>query len=214
MKKIYATLILSSLIFSVNAQNGARKMSKHATATAVNFNKQGNDQTNVIVCDTLGTMTTTDTLFLYTVSSPESGYLAGNNSYADKTKATYLPGALIPAGATISGVFAIFYRDNTNNIGTKGTGNVTMNILGGDTTTGPSGASLGAAPATLTSIISGGTQVGNSLLYLFNFGSAVSAPPAGFFSSLTLPTAASDTAVLFVTRDMSNPTQPNYAWEQ
>jgi len=213
MKKIYATLILSSLIFAANAQNG-RKMSKHATATATaaSFTKQGHNEVNVLVCDTISPIMPTDSLLIYTVGTAQGGgYVAGNNGYGDLTKATFIPGAIVPPASQITGVYCLFLKYAAGN-GTKGTGAVSFNILNGDTTNGPSGASLGTAPTTMATIISSGTQVGDILITLVPFGTPVNAPAAGFFVSMTLPTTTGDTAVFFITRDMSQISH-SYAWE-
>jgi len=214
MKKIYATLILSSLIFAANAQNG-RKMSKHATATTgttLNISKQGHDQVNVTVCDTVSPIMPTDSLLIYTVGTAQGGgYVAGNNGYGDLTKATFIPGSIIPPASTVTAVYCLFLKYATGR-GTKGTGAVSFNILNGDTTSGPSGASLGSAPTTMAAIISGGTQIGDILIAQVPFGTPVNAPAAGFFVSMTLPTVTGDTAVFFITRDMSQVSH-SYAWE-
>jgi len=214
MKKIYATLILSSLIFAVNAQN-SRKTSKHATASAANVVKHGNDQVSVLVCDTVTPSAGTDSLLLYTVGSANGGgYVPGNNGYGDLKKATFIPGALVQPASQVTGVFCIFYLNGTNGQGTKGSGAVDFQVYAGDTTTGPTGASLGTNASTMAAIISGGTPIptNNMLLSLVTFGTPVNAPTAGFFMSMTLPTTTGDTAVLWMTRDMSQ-TWHSYAWE-
>ena len=212
MKKIYATLILSSLIFSVNAQSGRKANNNNQTVSTFNLNRQPNT-TAVVVCDSVPSFLATDSLFLYTVpASAGGGYMGGNNGYGDLKKANFTPAALIPAGATITGVFTILYK-NTNGNGTKGSGAVSMEILTGDTTTGPTATVLGTAATTMTSVL-GGTVVGNSLLYAFTFGTPITAPVSGFFSSLVLPTTAGDTIALYVSRDLSNNMTHNYAWER
>src|ERR1035437_2188548 len=117
MKKIYLTLGLSALLLSVNAQQAIRKVSKHieTASTAVNVNKQGHNQMASIVCDSITTMTTGDSLFLYTAGTNTTtglshGYVVGNNDYGDLKKATFFPASLIPAGATITGVITLFYK--------------------------------------------------------------------------------------------------------
>lgn len=211
MKKIYATLVLSSLVFAANAQDGMRKVSKTA-ATTTAAAKFGNPSTSALVCDTLTTIGANDTLMLYTVGQANGGgYVAGNNGYGDLAKATFMPGSMLQPASTVSGVIAQFFRDVTNNRGTKGSGNITMSIMGGDTTNGPT-TSLGSVTVPLSTVISSGVQTGNSLLFAFSYTTAVSAPSTGFFSSLTLPTATGDTAALFLSQN-SQASAYNYGWE-
>ncbi len=212
MKKFYFTLSLSALLLSVNAQQGGKKSNINHQTASYSLNKGGNDQISVVVCDSVASFAATDSLFLYTVPAASGGgYMAGNNGYTDKVKANFTNAALIPAGSTITGVLAIFYKGTVN--GTKGSGAISMDILNGDTTNGPTGTTLGNAATTLTVITGTGTLIGNSLLYLFTFGVPVSAPAAGFFSALNLPTTTGDTAALFVTRNMAVSSR-NYAWEK
>ncbi len=216
MKKIYLTLGLSALLLSVNAQQGIRKVSKQieSASVAMNLSKQGHNQIATITCDSITNMTTGDSLFLFTAGTAttgvSNGYVVGNNVYGDLKKATFLPGALIPAGATITGVITLFYKASATK-GTHGSSAVAMEIFAGDTTVGPTGTAVGTVTASLTSV-GGGTLVGNELIYKFIFGAAVTAPPTGFFASLTLPTVAGDTAALFCTRNLSAPRR-NYTWE-
>lgn len=215
MKKLYTILALSSLVFSANAQQGARRIAQkhHTAATPVTLNRQVN-QNAAIVCDTVTTIGASDSLFLYTVTSA-GGYLAGSNGYLDKQKATYIPASLVPAGGTITGVMAIMFRDPANNLGTMGTAAVSVDILAGDTTNGPTGSSLGNAASTLTAMTTGGTQAGTDLIYTFLFGTPVNAPAAGFFASMNVPTTAGDTVAMFIsqTSNNTNPNYPNWAWE-
>jgi hypothetical protein len=215
MKKIYLTLGLSALLLSATAQQAIRKGSKAQEAASVAVSKKGHDQVSVTVCDTITTMGPSDSLFMYTAGTNTTtglshGYVVGNNDYGDLKKATFLPGSLIPTGSTITGVIVLFYKGSATK-GTHGTGNVSIEILNGDTTTGPTGAAVATSTASLATIGTTGTLVGNELIYTFPF-AAVAAPAAGFFASLTLPTAAGDTAALFSTRNLSAPRR-NYAWE-
>lgn len=189
-----------------------RKVSKTASAFVAGT-KFGNHSSAALVCDTMTTISATDTLLVYTVSAANGGgYVGGNNGYGDLAKASFMPGSMLQPASTVSGVIAQFYRDTTNNLGTKGSGNVTMSIMGGDTTTGP-GSSLGSVTVPLSTVISSGVQAGISLLYSFTFTAAVSAPSTGFFSSLTLPTATGDTAVLFIGDGDPGMPVPDLAWE-
>ncbi|HWY37942.1 MAG TPA: T9SS type A sorting domain-containing protein [Bacteroidia bacterium] len=212
MKKFYLTLGLSALLFSVNAQQGARQIKISPEVLTYVDSKQGNNQVSTTTCSTLTTIGSTDTISLFTAgtTTASSGYVCGNNSYGDNAKATFLPGALVPAGGMISGVVAIFYQKSAT-IGTHGTGTISLDILNGDTTNGPTGAAVATATASLAAIST--MSVTNSqITYLFNLASPVAAPVTGFFSSLNLPTTTGDTAVLLCTKYKNH--HASYAWDK
>lgn len=140
---------------------------------------------------------------------PDGGYVAGNNGYGDDIKATCIPAAIVPAGGLITGVLAIFFQKSAT-IGTHGTSTISVNILNGDTLTGPTGASIATATASLSAI----TVMTNTTMqipYLFNFTTSVAAPTAGFFASINLPSTTGDTVALWCTKAAAG--TPNYAWD-
>ncbi|HXB42364.1 MAG TPA: T9SS type A sorting domain-containing protein [Bacteroidia bacterium] len=214
MKKIYLTLGLSALLLSVNAQHVARKLNKATELITFAMDKQGSNQVTTTTCSTLTTIGSSDTLTLYTVPSstamPDGGYVAGNNGYGDACKATFLPGALVPVGGQITGVIVSFYQKSAT-IGTHGTGTISVDILNGDTTAGPTGAAVATVTASLATI-STMTATNSQITYLFNLTTPVTAPATGFFSSLNLPTTVGDTAVVLCTRNKS--AHHNYAWDK
>jgi len=215
MKKIYLTLGLSALLLSVNAQQAIRTVSKHIATVSSIVSKQGNNQVSTTTCATLTTIGANDTLTLYTTGTntagcATNGYVGGNNCYGDQAKATFLPGALVPAAGQITGVIVAFYQKSPT-IGTHGTSTISVDILNGDTTTGPTGAAIATATVSLATITTM-TATNSQIAYLFNFTTPVTAPSTGFFSSLNLPTTTGDTAVVLCTRNRSS--HPNYAWDK
>ena len=117
MKKIYLTLGLGVLFLGANAQQAQKKsvLKKSTVNSSLSSKHNGNNAVNTLTCDTVTTITATSTLSVYTVPSstalPDGGYVAGNNGYGDDQKATFIPGAMVPANGSITGVIAIFFKD-------------------------------------------------------------------------------------------------------
>ena len=221
MKKIYLTLGLGVLFLGANAQQAQKKsvLKKSTVNSSLSSKHNGNNAVNTLTCDTVTTITATSTLSVYTVPSstalPDGGYVAGNNGYGDDQKATFIPGAMVPANGSITGVIAIFFKETPSSgtvtaIGTHGTSTISVTILNGDTTTGPSGAALGTSTLNLSTLATM-TASTAEIPYLFTFGTPVAAPAAGFFTSLTLPTVTGDTAALWMTAPVAG--VGNYAWD-
>ncbi|HXD94802.1 MAG TPA: zinc-dependent metalloprotease, partial [Bacteroidia bacterium] len=171
-------------------------------------------------CDTLGNIVAADTLTIYT---GYTGYIAGNGSVAtstatppstlsSKTIGETFAQATFPSNTSVKGAILLFYSDATNNLGTKGTSTLTLKMTG--TTTGTSGIIPNATAAatqtlSLSSVMSSPNTVGpdyaGNQMYDFTgimkaypvmFSSAIPVPST-FALTLSLPTVASDTAVLF-----------------
>jgi hypothetical protein len=170
--------------------------------------------------DTLMNVNNTDTLFAYAlspVSATLSGYVGGNNSYGDKEKAEYFSSTGLVGNAQVSGGIVIFYKNPTTNYGTKGTGNVVFKLYNGNNTTGPSGPAINSFTASITSILASTTPT-NHVSYCANpaisYTSNIMRPytfsfptpssiTGDFLISVQLPTAAGDTAAIFVTGENS-----------
>jgi type IX secretion system substrate protein len=246
--KIYFSIYFSILFISVSAQQIGKQnlVLKNPLSNTTSYRTNNHNSVNALTCDTLTTITRKDTLTLYTITSTvtanNGGYVTGNNNYGDSAMATFIPAdtLLIPSGAQITGVIAVFYR--YNNLGTNGTQTISVNIYTGDTIYGPTittttvmtgtvvttttviAAPIGTATASLAAI-SAITPVSNAvdsavipilssnyqIPYLFGFASPITVPDTGFFISLTLPTTVGDTVVLLCTRNDSS--NVNYAWD-
>ncbi|MFL5752406.1 MAG: T9SS type A sorting domain-containing protein [Bacteroidia bacterium] len=199
------------------------------TVTLTATNAQGNNTVNKTVtvttctggtvCDTLNTMNATDTLVCYTSGG---GYVAGNNQYGDAQEANFYTDAGIQ-GMQITGAIALFYRNGSN--GTKGTtGTVPCQILGGNNTSGPSGAALVSASATLSSIVAttsvmnipycGDPNIGYATAiikpYKYTFATPLTVPVGGFFVNLVAPTTTGDTMAIFT--NTQDQVTTNTAW--
>ncbi|MEO6304141.1 MAG: T9SS type A sorting domain-containing protein, partial [Bacteroidia bacterium] len=178
----------------------------------------------VICADTLTNVTPTGTLTVGAAGSdtatpgcsPKAGYVVGSNCYDDKEKAEYFPLSMYSAIASpqIKSVIVLFYKD-----GTKGTGGntataVNLRLYNGTMAGGPTGtttpfatvnANIGniLAVAATNSVSYVGAQpivYTNPIIraYRYVLASPVNAPATnGFFASVTLPTAAGDTAAIF-----------------
>ena len=196
------------------------------TVTDAVSNSAGNSSVSHVVtvttcttsgCDTMSNFANTDTLFTYGVTK---GYLSGSSTLTTTTTTTYkaLNVAEMYAKANfatnitqIKGAMILFYRDVTDNIGTKGTSILTLKMTGTTTGNGTVPNTTAAATQTLSlASVVAASQVtsidyaGNPSL---NYGSDyITAYPvmfttpatlsADFFLTLSLPTN-SDTAVVF-----------------
>jgi hypothetical protein len=176
-------------------------------------------------CDTLSNFLTSDTLTVYHLGMPvaDSGYISGTNKYGDLAKASYYDATNL-ANTQIKSVICLFYKNGT--AGTHGTGTVTVNILGGTSSGGPTGAAVGTATASLATIVAstpttGVKYCGNPSLgfstalivpYTFTFATPITTPTGGFFASLNIPAVAADTLVVFQNTAGSLQTT-NTAWE-
>jgi hypothetical protein len=172
-------------------------------------------------CDTLGNIVPADTLTYYTVYS---GYLSGNGSVATSTATppptitskaiaeTYAQ-ATFPVNTTqVKGAMLLFYRDVAGNVGTKGTSALTFKMTGTTTNSSgivPNATALATQTLSLSSVVAsanttGPDYAGNQLYNFTGFMKAYpvmfSAPitmPSTFALTLTLPTVAGDTVVVF-----------------
>ncbi len=188
------------------------------------------------VCnDTLSNASNQDTMTVYIASpdpgtsgcSPKAGYVVGSNCYKDKEKAEWYSISTyshIPT-AYIKGAIVLFYKNGTR--GTGGNPNVPVNcILYNGTMSGGPTSSIATSTANLGQITAstptnsvqyfGDPNLGfvsNIILpYKYNFNPAPVAPLSnGFFVSVTLPTSAGDTAVIFHTTVKSS---PGTMWEK
>ncbi|HXU27425.1 MAG TPA: T9SS type A sorting domain-containing protein, partial [Bacteroidia bacterium] len=172
-------------------------------------------------CDTLGNIVSADTLTIY---RGYSGYIAGNGSVATSTAtppstitskaiAETFAQTTFPANATkVKGAILLFYANSNNNFGTKGTSALTLKMTG--TSTGTSGIIPNATAAatqtlSLSSVMASPNTVGPDYAgnQLYDFTGVMKAYPVMFTTpvtmpstfalTLSLPTVASDTAVLF-----------------
>jgi|GEM_PF-314608 PKD repeat protein len=207
------------------------------TVTLAATNTVGTNSTSHVVtvtscaltkCDTLTNFSTSDTLTIFPLGMPvqDSGYISGTNIYGDLAKAEFYNSTTL-ANTQISGVVCLFFKDGTR--GTGGTGTVSLNILSGDNTNGPTGTAIGTATANLATIAAttattgvkycGNPNIGFSTAlivpYKFTFATPVPTPTAtgGFFASLNIPAATGgDTLVLFQNTNFS-PNTVATAWE-
>ncbi|MHB8261417.1 MAG: T9SS type A sorting domain-containing protein [Bacteroidia bacterium] len=144
MKKLSTIFNLTFLIF--NSFCFAQQIEKHNAVfknnlpgNSASYKRNNYNAVNSLTCDTITTITTKDTLALYSIVSTSAatngGYVTGNNSYGDSAIATFIPKTKLSSGGQITGVMAVFYR--YNNLGTKGTQTITLNVFNGDTIHGP-----------------------------------------------------------------------------
>jgi hypothetical protein len=177
----------------------------------------------VICGDTLTNVSPTGTLLVGAAGSdtatpgcsPKAGYIMGSNCYDDKEKAEYFPVSMYSAIASpqIKSVIVIFYKDGTKGTGGNSSTAVNLRLYNGTMAGGPTGtttpfatvnANIGniLAVTATNSINYVGQQpivYTNPILrpYRYILASPVNAPATnGFFASITLPTAAGDTAVI------------------
>jgi len=147
--------------------------------------------------------------------SPKAGYIMGSNCYDDKEKAEFFPLSKYSSMTSpqIKSVIVLFYKDGTKGTGGSGTAAVNLRLYNGTMAGGPTGTTtpFGQVNATISNILAVTatnqvTYVGSQPIiytnpiirpYRYILASPVNAPATnGFFASITVPTAAGDTAVI------------------
>jgi hypothetical protein len=196
------------------------------TVTLAATNTVGTNSTHSVVtvgscttstCDTISNMTNTDTLLVYTATN---GYVGGSSTLTTTTTTTYKATSIaemyakanFPTNITqITGATILFFRDVTNNIGTKGTSALTLKMTGTTTGTGgsiPNTTIAATQTLSLSSVVAAPqvTHVDYAANPAFNYGANYITPytvmfstpvslTADFFLTLSLPTN-SDTVVV------------------
>jgi hypothetical protein len=147
--------------------------------------------------------------------SPKAGYVMGSNCYDDKEKAEFFPTSLYSSitSPQIKSVIVLFYKNGTRGTGGNSATAVNMKLYNGTMASGPTGTAspFGQVNATIGNITA--VTATNSVNYVgqqpivytsailrpyrYVLPSPVNAPATnGFFVSITIPTAAGDTAVI------------------
>jgi len=166
------------------------------TLTRTNYINVVNGTTT---CDTLH-YPLAGTPVIYGVASPQSGYVAGNNSYGDLAKADYF--ATYDAAKKINGTYIYF------GVGKGGSSNVPFKVWNNTGTAGAPGTVLATQNVSLTTIKSDVTA--NQPTYVtFTTPVTIFTP---FYVGVTLPTIAGDTVAIF--SNTNGDTNPGTAWEQ
>ncbi len=214
MKKIYLTFGLAALFLGANAQQKTIKLQPRATGSIAIANP--NVGVNAVSTSTVIQITTQTTTSL-TVEGVQTstactggGYLVGTNCYGDLAKSNFFPPATF-ASVTSSSItnvsFALF---KAGTMGTNGTvKTVTCSIYNGTMASGPTGAAIAMATASLSQIVAAQTGTNSLFLYTFTL-TPVATPAAGFFASLSIPNTAGDT--IAIVNQASAPA--NYGWEK
>jgi hypothetical protein len=173
--------------------------------------------------DTLTNVTSTGTLLPSAAGSdtntagcsPKAGYIMGSNCYDDAEKAEFFSSSLYSSitSPQIKSVIVIFYKDGTKGTGGNTSTPVNLKIYNGTLSGGPTGTAtpIATVTANIGSILAvtatnSANYVGNpSIVYSspilrpfkYTFPTPINAPTTnGFFASITIPTAAGDTAVI------------------
>lgn len=147
--------------------------------------------------------------------SPKAGYIMGSNCYKDKEKAEYFPVSMYSSivSPQIKSVIVLFYKDGTKGTGGAAATPVNLKLYNGTMAGGPTGtttpfATVNANIGNILAVTATNqvTYVGSQPIvytnpiirpYRYVLASPVNAPATnGFFASITLPTAAGDTAVI------------------
>jgi hypothetical protein len=179
--------------------------------------------TAVLCADTITNVTATGTLGLATAGSdtatpgcsPKAGYLMGSNCYDDKEKAEFFAFSKYSSitSPQIKSVIVIFYKNGTRGTGGNSATAVNLKLYNGTMASGPTGTTtpFGQVNANIGNILAVAatnsvnyvglqpTVYTNPILrpYRYILPTPVNAPATnGFFASVTIPTAAGDTAVI------------------
>jgi hypothetical protein len=139
----------------------------------------------------------------------------GSNCYDDKEKAEFFNVSMYSsiASPVIKSVIVVFYKDGSRGTGGNNTTPVNLKLYTGNMSTGPSATTtpIGTVTANIANILAvtattsvnyvgnPGIVYTNPILrpYKYTFATPINAPTTnGFFASITIPTAAGDTAVI------------------
>ncbi|MFI5140822.1 MAG: T9SS type A sorting domain-containing protein [Bacteroidia bacterium] len=168
-------------------------------------------------CDTLGNIVSADTLTIYNVTH---GYLAGNGSVTSgtvtltsKTIAETYAQTTFPSNTTmVKGAMILFYDKVAGSVGTKGTSTLTLKMTGTTTNSSgiiPNATAVATQTLSLSSVVASPNTAGPDYAgnQLYNFTGFMKAYPVTFTNqvpmtstfalTLSLPTVAGDTAVVF-----------------
>ncbi|OFX16949.1 MAG: hypothetical protein A2033_01310, partial [Bacteroidetes bacterium GWA2_31_9] len=155
---------------------------------------------NASNCDTLNNLV--GGLALYTIPSPNSGYVCGNNSYGDLQKAEYF--ATYSPYTKIDGAYFAF--SVCKDAGAAS--NLTIRVYNNTGTAGAPGAIIATQTVPYSTIIN---DISNGDLTYVQFATPVTIP-GPFYISILLPTTAGDTVAVY--SDAQNANATNTAWEQ
>lgn len=192
---IYNTVGQYAVTLVAGNTNGNNSVTKTAYINVVNSGTQS--------CDTLSNLFANDTLTIYSYQSPASGYLTGNNSYGDLSKAEYYVNTM--PGAQVTGGLFYFAKAKTNNPSTSA---ITVKVWDATGAGGAPGNVLGSQTKLISQIA---TDVTNQALTYVPF----SSPPTvsgNFYLGISMSQTAGDTVALVSTL-FSSPL-PDNAWEQ
>jgi len=155
----------------------------------------------------------------------KAGYISGTNCYGDLEKAEFISASKYNnvTNPIITGVVVLFFQ--YGNLGTNGTGNVSLKIYNGTSAATQPGSLLGSTVANLSTIAASTNTTsipycGNPNLaysvplimpYKFVFTTPIAAPQFdGFYASVVLPTLLGDTVSIMD----ENTAVTNTAWEK
>jgi PKD repeat protein len=148
-------------------------------------------------CDTSGNYSLASST--PTIYSVQGGYISGNNSYGDLSKADIFYD-VYPTGTTVKGAYFYFGRKS-------GTGNVTLKVWTNSSTCGtPGTTAVRTQTVSIPSIPTNGSPV------FFDFSSNPLTITGDIFIGLDLPTATGDTVALIT--NAQNELTPGTAWEK
>lgn len=216
-------LLLTGVAMSVlvNAQTGKKAKDLHIVNPSKGTEVNATQALLAPSCFTISTITNSALTIMSAASetavpgcTPNAGYVFGSNCYADKEKANYFAGANYTATIvqpSVSMVSVGFFK--AGGFGTAGNASVAVNlsVYSGSMSSGPQGAALGMGTASLGAILAaqGGTN-NNHWYYTFTITPAVAVPVNGFFASVSTPTTAGDTIVVWSQSVSVN----NFTWEK
>ena len=201
MRKLISTLSVLLLTAGITlAQTDRKAAGVAAKVVKPEALNSFQDEVRDLECDTLRYPLNGEIIYYY-LSSPESGYITGNNSYKDKAKAEYF--ATYESGAGISGIVAEFVvAKNVSNLP------VTFAVWAGDGSNGKPGTMIASATKAISSIVS---DVENERPTVVLFDQPVNIP-GPFYVGVLLPTTIGDTLALWCREHAS--TYTGTAWEQ
>ena len=215
MKKILlSAIVIATSLTAFSQVNGRTAKIGDQTLNSTSTVEKTN-AVSTITCGLISTQTSSSVTINVASSGtacPGGGFVNGTNCYGDLEKSNYFPASTYSSitGPTIAGVSFGFYKSPTRGVsGTVRT--VTCSIYNGSMVSGPTGAALATATASLSQIVAAQTSTTNSFfIYPFVFSTPISAPVGGFFAAITIPTTSGDTIVIF----NQTAATANFGWEK